>query len=151
MTSSKLAMVFAAIALIGIAAPARAIDPVNTNWRGWAVRGYDPVAYFVDGHATEGKSEFTTSWQGATWRFASAEHRDRFVADPEAYAPQYGGYCAYAVARGETANIDPEAWRIVSGKLYLNYDKEIQAKWERDVPGFIARADQNWPRLVAGR
>jgi hypothetical protein len=86
-------------------------------------------------------------WQGTTWIFASAENRDRFQADPERYAPQYGGYCAYAVSKGHTASIDPKAWTIVDGKLYLNYSKGVKKKWEQDVPGNIVKADKNWPDL----
>jgi YHS domain-containing protein len=142
----------AAIVALGMAAvvatPALAIDPVYSNWRGLALRGYDPVAYFTEGKAVEGSSEFTVEWKGATWRFASAANRDRFAGNPSHYAPQYGGYCAYAVAKGDTASIDPEAWRIIDGKLYLNYSREIQAEWEKDIPGYIAKADQNWPKLL---
>jgi len=132
------------------ATPAGAVEPVWSNWRGLAIAGYDPVAYFTDGKAVAGSSELTTEWHGATWRFASAAHREQFVADPERFAPQYGGYCAWAVAQGYTAGIDPEAWRIVGGRLYLNYSKDVQAKWEQDVPGNVARADASWPRLLAG-
>jgi hypothetical protein len=83
----------------------------------------------------------------ATWLFSSAENRDRFAADPQKYAPQYGGYCSYAVSQGHTASIDPEAWRVVDGKLYLNYSKGVQKKWEMDTTGYIQKADQNWPGL----
>jgi hypothetical protein len=84
-------------------------------------------------------------------RFASAAHRDAFVADPERYAPQYGGYCAWAVAHGKTAGVDPQAWKIVGGKLYLNYSKDIQRQWEEDVPGYVEKADANWPKLLGGK
>lgn len=154
-TTKRIARTLAAAAavatmVVGVA-PARALDPVDTNWRGLAISGYDPVAYFTDGKAVPGSSDFTTTWKGATWRFASAAHRDQFVADPDRFAPQYGGYCAWAVAHGKTASIDPEAWKIVDGKLYLNYSKDVQAKWEKDVPGYITEADANWPKLLAGR
>ena len=86
---------------------------------------------------------------GATWYFACAENRDRFAADPERYAPQYGGYCAWAVAHGYTAKIDPEAWKIVDGKLYLNYSKDVQADWAEDIPGNISKGDANWPKIHA--
>lgn len=145
------ALLVAGALLLGSVAPARAIDPVWSNWRGLAVAGYDPVAYFTDGKAVEGSSQYTTEWKGAVWRFASAAHRDQFVADPARYAPQYGGYCAWAVSQDDTAGIDPEAWKIVDGKLYLNYDKDVQAKWEKDVPGNIRKADANWPGLLAGK
>jgi YHS domain-containing protein len=147
---AALAAVFAAGALSAglTAAPAAAKDAVFTNVWGHAIRGYDPVAYFLSGKPVEGSSEFETEWNGATWRFASAENRDRFIAQPEAYAPQYGGYCAWAVSQGYTASVDPDAWRIVDGKLYLNYDASVQETWEQDVPGFIAAADANWPRVL---
>ncbi len=135
--------------LVAGAAPARALDPVFSRW-GKAIRGYDPVAYFTEGRPVEGSAKFTAEWMGATWRFASAANRDSFVAAPERYAPQYGGYCAWAVSQGDTASIDPEAWRIVDGRLYLNYSKSVQGRWEKDIPGNIAKADGNWPRLRDG-
>ncbi len=138
----------AALGLLA-AGPALAIDPVFTK-RGLAIRGYDPVAYFTEGKPVKGKADFTHSYEGTTWRFASAANRDAFAADPLRYAPQYGGYCAYAVSQGYTASIDPDAWRIVDDKLYLNYSKSVQRRWERDVPGNIAKADTNWPQLKAG-
>lgn len=116
---------------------------------GVAIRGTDPVAYFREGRPVPGRAEFSHTWQGVTWRFATAANRDAFAADPERYAPAYGGHCAWAVAQGYTAPIDPAAWRIVDGRLFLNYDRSIQRRWERDIPGFIARADANWPALAA--
>lgn len=83
----------------------------------------------------------------ATWYFASAEHRDRFAADPEKYAPQDGGYCAWAVSQGHTAKIDPQAWAIVDDKLYLNYSKSVQSQPKQDVPGHIAKGDADWPAI----
>ena len=80
--------------------------------------------------------------------FASAEHRERFAADPQRYAPQYGGYCAWAVSQGYTASSDPDAWKIVDKKLYLNYSKDVQKTWEQDVPGNITKADTNWPKVL---
>ena len=115
---------------------------------GIAIRGADPVAYFTQGEAVIGSSEFEHEWNGTTWRFASAEHRDLFASNPEDYAPQYGGYCAWAVSQGVTAPVEPDAWRIVDGKLYLNYDQRIQQRWEQDVEGNIARADENWPGVL---
>lgn len=136
---------------LAFASPARAVDPIYTNWRGLALSGYDPVAYFTDAKPVAGSSSFELEWQGATWRFASAEHLAAFRADPTRYAPQYGGYCAWAVANGHTASSDPEAWRIVDGKLYLNYSRAIQEKWQTDVPGNIRRADGHWPELRDAR
>lgn len=105
------------------------------------------VAYVTQGRAVEGTREFAHEWRDATWRFSSAEHRDRFAANPEQQAPQYGSYCAYAVSQGVTAGIDPAAWTIHQGKLYLNLNLAIQQRWEKDIPGFVAAADANWPRL----
>ena len=116
---------------------------------GVAVRGTDVVAYVTEGRPVAGRAEFTHAWRGADWRFASAANRNRFAADPERPAPADGGFCAYAVSEGYTAPIDPVAWRIVDGRLYLNYDRSVQRRWERDIPGRIARADANWPRLAA--
>lgn len=117
--------------------------------RGLAIRGYDPVAYFLDGRPVRGQAAFVHAWGGTTWRFASAANRDRFAADPSAFAPQYGGFCAFAVSEGYDAPIDPNAWKIVDGKLYLNYDRGVQRRWEADIPGRIAKADANWPALEA--
>lgn len=115
---------------------------------GVAIRGYDPVAYFTESEPAKGKKEFSFDWQGTTWHFANAENRDSFSSDPEKYAPQYGGYCAWAVKEGTTAPIDPQAWKIVDGKLYLNLNPDIQEQWQKDIPGNIAKADQNWPGVL---
>lgn len=120
--------------------------PVLTDG-GLAVRGYDPVAYFTDGRPVEGRPEHTATHAGATYRFATAEHKAAFAADPAKFVPQYGGYCAWAVSQGYTAPIDPAAWRIVDGRLYLNYSQQVQADWQKDVPGHITRANGNWPGL----
>ena len=128
---------------------AAAKDPVYTGtFSSLAVSGYDPVAYFTEGKPVEGSSDFEYEWNGATWRFANQANLDAFKANPETYAPQFGGYCAWAVSQGYTASADPEAWRIVNDKLYLNYSKGVQAKWEQDVPGNIAKGNQNWPKVL---
>lgn len=139
-----LATILAAVTLPP-ALPVRA-EPVFAE-SGLAIRGTDPVAYFTEGRPVAGDPAITHDWMGATWAFATEENRAAFAADPEAHAPQYGGFCAWAVAEGYTAPIDPEAWRIVDGKLYLNYSRRIQRRWEGDIPGNIARADANWPSL----
>jgi YHS domain-containing protein len=115
----------ATLAAFASSAPAGAGTAVNTGYFGGvAIEGYDTVAYFTDGQATKGSEEFAHDWLGATWYFANAEHRDLFVAQPVKYAPQYGGHCSLGTAFGEsTANIDPEAWSIINGKLYLQYSK----------------------------
>jgi YHS domain-containing protein len=110
--------------------------------------GYDVVAYFRQGKPVEGSDAFTATYKGATWRFASAEDRALFVKNPAAYAPQYGGYCAWAVAHDYTASGDPKVWRIVNGRLYLNYDTDVQAQWSQDVPKYIADGDRNWPSVL---
>ena len=131
-------------------APAQAGGVINSSFLGSvAIEGVDPVAYFTAGRPVEGSSEHESEWMGATWRFASAENRDKFAAEPEKYAPQYGGYCAWAVAQGYTAKIDPQAWKIVDGKLYLNYSPDAKAQWSADVPGNIAKGDANWPKIRA--
>ena len=126
----------------------RAEKPVNTTFTGVAIKGYDPVAYFTVGKPTKGNSDFSYDWNGAEWRFATAVNRDLFKADPVKYAPQYGGYCAWAVSRGYTAGIDPDAWKIVNQRLYLNYSLKVQAQWSEDIPGNIAKAEENWPKLL---
>jgi YHS domain-containing protein len=131
------------------AAASQAVEPVWTDDLGQAIRGYDPVAYFTDGKPVAGSPEFSTIYQGAIFRFASAEHRDLFKAEPARYAPQYGGYCSYAVAYNTTAPVDPQAWKVVDGKLYLNKNPGIQKDWEKDIPGHIGRADKNWPKILA--
>ena len=138
----------ALILLLGVGA-AQAVDPINKSFLGGvAIKGYDPVAYFEHGKPVAGSKQFEHSWKDATWRFASAANRDKFSSNPEKYAPQYGGYCAYAVSLGATADIDPAAWSVVDGKLYLNKSKSIQATWSQDIPGYIKSADENWPKIV---
>ena len=97
-----------------------AIDSINKTSDGVALKDFDPVAYFTEGQPIKGKKDFTYQWMGAKWYFSSAANRDRFIEKPRQYAPQYGGYCAYAVSKGHTADISPKAWKIVDGKLYLN-------------------------------
>ena len=128
--------------------PAFAIEPINKTSDGVAIKGYDPVAYFIDLKPVRGSRRFEYVWMGAKWHFSSSEHRDLFIKNPEKYAPKYGGYCAYAVSRGSTADIDPESWTIVTSKLYLNISKKIRDKWSKDIPGNIQKADENWPNIL---
>lgn len=123
---------------------------INTGYFGGiAIKGYDPVAYFTKGRAMKGSEAFAHEWLGETWHFANARHRDLFAADPVKYAPQFGGYCALGVAYGQnTANIDPEAWRIINGKLYLTYDKGGAAVLEK-TPGELTKAKTSWPKIKA--
>lgn len=113
-----------------------------------AIRGHDPVAYFTEGKPTKGSDQYTFEWKGETFKFASAENLTLFKGNPEKYAPQYGGYCAYAVSEGSTASTVPEAWTIVDGKLYLNYSLGVKKRWAKNIPGRIATADKNWPGVL---
>lgn len=118
---------------------------------GLAIRGTDPVAYFTDAAPIPGDPAITADWNGVIWRFATVANRDAFQAAPDRYAPQYGGYCAWAVAaKGQLFSTRPENWRIVDGKLYLNFSDQVQADWNKDIPGFIAEGDRRWPMVVAG-
>jgi YHS domain-containing protein len=146
------AIAFAAITATGAATAYAAKPPVYTSFASdIAVSGYDPVAYFKTGAPVEGSKQFEFDYNGAKWRFANAGNLAAFKADPARYAPQYGGYCAWAASQGYTAKGDPKYWRIVDGKLYLNYDEKIQKRWEGDIPGFIAKANANWPEKVLGK
>jgi hypothetical protein len=142
-----------ALALIaaGLVAGAAAYQKsqVNVSRGDLALQGYDAVAYWTSGQATLGNPSFEHRWNNAVWRFSTAENREQFTRVPARYAPEFGGYCSYAVSRGYTANIDPNAWRIVDGRLYLNYSKRVQKLWEEDVPGNIAKGRQNWPGVLA--
>jgi YHS domain-containing protein len=123
---------------------------VNTGYFGnVAIGGYDPVSYFTDGHPTKGSPEINQTWLGATWYFASAKHRDAFASEPIRYAPQYGGFCSLGAAYGEaSANIDPEAWRIVGGKLYLFSGKEgLEEDFDARSAEVIVKADAAWPEI----
>jgi YHS domain-containing protein len=146
MKTILLRLALAVFAFLPLAA--RAEKPVNATLFGVAIKGYDPVAYFTEAKPVKGNSDFAFEWMGAKWHFANAANRDSFKAAPEKYAPQFGGFCAWAVSQGYTAGIDPAAWKIVNGKLYLNYNSEIQKKWEGDASGNIAKADVNWPKLL---
>lgn len=137
-------------ALLASIGAAQAGGKVNANFfSDVAIEGYDPVAYFTEGKPVEGRGAHEFEWKGANWRFASAANRERFAESPEMYAPQYGGYCAWAVSQGYTARIDPAAWRVVDGKLYLNYSKGVQRQWSEDIPGNIAKGNRNWPGIEA--
>lgn len=123
---------------------AGAAGTVNVNGAGVAVGGYDVVAYFTAGAAVAGKADFAAKHEGATYHFSSAANRDLFRADPAKYVPQYGGYCAYGAAGGYKAPVDVNAWKIVEGKLYLNYDASVQSRWLKDTESYIRKADANW-------
>lgn len=132
---------------ISVALPAAALAAgfdVNVTTTDLALRGYDPVSYFTDGAPTPGEIDITAEHQGATYRFASAEHKAMFEADPAKYAPQYGGYCAFGLAQGYKFDGDPQVWKIVDDKLYLNLSSKVSTIWQQDVPGNIENADAKW-------
>ncbi len=146
--SNLVRMLFLAVFAVGLAnssAVAEEAKPlVFQTDNKVAIRGYDPVAYFVESTPTKGDPAFSSTYEGATWYFANAANRDSFAADPAKYAPAYGGWCAYGMAKGGKVPIDPTAWKIVDGTLYLNVNKKIQGWWEADIPGFIQEANANW-------
>ena len=146
---SRRALLAVALASVAPLAAHAKSPEIYTAWlSAAAVGGHDPVAYFIEGKPVAGSPNITHQWKGATWRFVSERNRDLFRARPEAYAPQYGGYCAWAVSQGYTAKGDPNHWKVVDGKLYLNYDAAVQKNWEKDIPGHISRADRNWPEVL---
>lgn len=125
-------------------------DPISTGFfNDLAVKGYDAVAYHLENKPVKGDKAFAWEWQGATWRFSSQANLDLFKGNPEKYAPQYGGYCAWAVANNKLAGIDPTQFSVVEGKLYLNYNKKIQKKWLADRDAFIQKGDANWPAVLS--
>jgi YHS domain-containing protein len=113
-----------------------------------AINGYDTVAYFTDGKPVKGQDSLVHEWMGAKWKFSTQANLDRFKASPEKYAPQYGGYCAFGVAKGTLVKIEPDQFTVRDGKLYLNYDADVQAQWLRDPAGFIKAADARFQGLL---
>jgi hypothetical protein len=136
-----------ALAALLVASTAVAGETINKDAEDLAIRGYDTVAYFTDGRPVEGSPEFEHVWQDALWRFASAEHRSLFASDPDRYAPQFGGFCTGGVALGRLTPIDPEAWVIIEGRLYLYYDKEGRDETAADPEADIAAAAERWEAL----
>lgn len=139
-----------------------AVEPINTfgpggsffsdpDRTGVAIKGTDTVAYFTQNKAVPGKDEFTTNWKGAKWKFATQQNLDLFKANPEKYAPQYGGYCAYGVAQENLVKIEPDQFTILDGKLYLNYDADIQKKWKKDPKAYIKTADEKFNSIIKGK
>ena len=139
-----------ALGVVAAATPAYAAQPATYTpfASNVAVSGYDTVAYFTAGKPTKGDDAIIATYKGATYRFATTQNRDAFLAAPAKYAPQYGGYCAWAVGHGYTAKSDPTAWKIVNGKLYLNYNAEIQQKWIAEEAALITAGDKNWPKVL---
>lgn len=121
---------------------------LNLDRDGVAIKGHDPVAYFTMNKPVKGSPSFMAKHDGATYWFANAEHQQAFAAQPAKYVPQYGGYCAFGVAKGAKPDIDPTAFAVVDGKLYLNLNPDVQSRWLKDVPGYIKTADENWKSLA---
>lgn len=151
--NAKLLFAALSLSIVTVAGPSAAVAataPVYTGtFNNTAVSGYDTVAYFTQGKPVEGSTAYKINYKGAEWRFASAANLAKFKANPAAFAPQYGGYCAWAVSQGYTASGDPTVWKIVGGKLYLNYNQEIGQKWSKNIAGFIKAGNANWPRILA--
>jgi YHS domain-containing protein len=155
-SSRRLTLALTAAALLAGASPsALAAQPINTlknslfgGSTDTAINGYDAVAYFTVNKAVRGEDKLVTDWMGAKWKFSTQSHLDLFKANPEKYAPQYGGYCAYGVTQGYLVKVDPEQFSVIDGKLYLNYDAEVQAKWKKDMAAYISAADGKFPALL---
>lgn len=146
--------------ILAAATTTHAAEPINTLEKsglfgykpnGIAIRGFDTVAYFTESKAVKGKPSIATEWNGATWHFSKQEHLDLFTANPEAYAPQYGGYCAYGVAVDNLVKIEGNLWDIVDGKLYLNYNKKLQKKWRTNIDGYVTTADAKFKGLLSNQ
>jgi len=153
-TSRRALAIAAAFAFAGSIAPSTSFavkstgGEYNTLYAGLGAKGYDVVSYFTDHRGVQGSEKFTASYGGVTWQFTSAEHRDLFKADPARYAPQYGGFCSWGVSQGKLFDVDPvDGWTIADGRLYLNFNREINATFARDTAGFVRKADRNWPAL----
>jgi YHS domain-containing protein len=129
-----------------VAAGADSSVPAVNAAEGIGLKGYDPVAYFINGAPTKGSEQYSYLWTGVTYRFASAGNLEKFKADPEKYLPRYGGYCAYAMSLDRIADIDPSRWAIVNGKLYLNNGFVAEKLWSLNKSGNIVSADRNWPQ-----
>lgn len=143
-------LVAVCILLFSAAVPASAgEDPIYTGWlNNRAVSGYDTVAYFTEGKPVKGNSKYTATYKGAEWRFSSTENLALFQENPEKYAPQYGGYCAWGLANGHAVSSDPEAWSVVGDKLYLNYNKGVKERWLEDTAWAVEEANKQFPELV---
>ncbi|MBL4806256.1 MAG: YHS domain-containing protein [Rhodobacteraceae bacterium] len=140
---TTLALIASAVAL-----PARAATPEIFTTNGVAINGYDPVSYFIDGWPIEGTPRHSLDWKGAIWHFATAQNRNDFADHPEHYAPQFGGYCAFAASKGAIAPTVPEAWTVYNYRLYLNANLRARELWLLDVPGNIALAEGFWPEIL---
>ena len=137
--------------LITVATIANAQNSDTFTGKSGAINGYDPVAYFKESKAVKGDTQFSYKWNDADWHFASSENLTEFKADPEKYAPQYGGYCAYGVSQGHKSPTQPEAFTIVNGKLYLNYNQNVMSLWRKDKEALIVKADSDWPEVMMAK
>lgn len=149
---AKIVTVSAALSVAALSSPAFAVKQTggeyNTLYAGLGAKGYDVVAYFTKGKATEGSSNYTSQYGGVTWQFANEENRDMFAANPAKFAPQYGGFCAWGVSVGKLFDVDPvNGWKIVDGKLYLNFNGDINTTFSKDPAAYINKANGNWPGL----
>jgi YHS domain-containing protein len=122
-------------------------DEVNVDGNGLAIQGFDPVAYFIQDKAIVGSAEFTANHAGATYRFVSAQNLEAFLLEPEKYIPAYGGYCAYGMAQGYKAPVEPDKFTIFGGRLYLNFNGAVQNTWRKDIDGYIQRAEASWKEI----
>lgn len=152
MTSKGILVILSAVFLLGLLPVGINAGPlqkkINTNQFGVAIKGYDTVAYFTEGHAVKGKKKFSYNWSNAKWYFSSAENRDLFAADPDRYAPKYGGYCAGSIAiTGKVDDINPKAFKIINGKLYLSKSMSKNDKFAEKANDYIKKADENWVKL----
>lgn len=143
-TNQNLSMIVSFILML-LASNVEASEVFHKN--DLAIDGYDLVGYFTETKPIKGMPEFRVEYHGSTFQFVSAVHRDTFTSHPEKFVPQYGGYCAYGMAKGYKASIDPTAFTIVEGKLYLNYSEGVRSRWLTDIPGNIRKADENWPEV----
>ena len=147
---NRLLVLWVALAFaVTFGAALRAETPMINATHGAAIGGYDPVAYFEHGAPRKGDPDHNVMWKGAVWFFVTAQNRETFESNPHAYAPRYGGYCAYSVAHGATSPTDPTAWLIHDGRLYLTHNDTVRQMWQKDVDTYVARADQNWPAVLA--
>ena len=147
---ARLVLPLAVVAVAALATGARAADPlVNVDKHGVILDGYDAVAFFTDHHPVKGNAAISSQYQGATYYFASADHKTAFDAEPAKYAPQFGAFCAYAVSRGRTAPIDVDTFSIVDGRLLLQHNAKAVRLWGEDVKGNLGKADKYWPRVQA--
>lgn len=144
----RVSVSFLALSMIALVASATNVHAGEFFERdGVAIRGYDPVAYFTASTAVKGSPALAADHKGSTFHFSSAANRDAFIADAALYVPQYGGFCAFGAAGGYKAATEPSAFTIVDGKLYLNYNRDVQRQWSRDIAGYMRSADRNWPEV----